>query len=209
MIGSVASGRGGTVLAALDLEGVLIPEIWHAIAAAFGLPSLLVTTREEADYGRLMERRLAMLREAGLGWEDLRPVLAGMEPLPGAEVFLSRLRGRVPFVVVTDGFDLFIREAARRLELDTVFCHSLSLGAGGELVGWTPRIPDSKRAAARCFAALGYTVRAAGDSLNDIPMLEEAERGVLFHPSEAAIAAGAGRFEVCDSYEELERAFTA
>jgi phosphoserine/homoserine phosphotransferase len=190
-------------LAALDLEGVLLPEIWHAIAAAFGLPALLVTTREETDYGHLMEMRIAILKESRLVWDDLKPVLARMEPLLGADDFLSRLRGRMPFVVVTDGFDLFIREATRHLELDTVLCHSLELGQGGELVGWRPRIHDSKRAAARCFTALGYSVRAVGDSLNDIPMLEEAERGILFRPSEAAVAAGAGRFEVCSSYEEL------
>jgi len=193
----------GPLLAALDLEGVLIPEIWHALADAFGLPALMRTTREEADYGNLMLQRLASIQAAGLVWRDIAPVLARMEPLPGARAFLDRIRGKLPFVVVTDSFDLFVREAARGLDLDAVLCHRLVLGRGGSMLGWEPRIPDSKRSAVRSFAALGYRVRAAGDSLNDIPMLEEADRGFLFRASDSAVAACGGRFGLLQSYEEL------
>ncbi|MGO8692495.1 MAG: bifunctional phosphoserine phosphatase/homoserine phosphotransferase ThrH [Rectinemataceae bacterium] len=196
----------GPLFAALDLEGVLIPEIWHALADAFGLPALMRTTREEADYGILMRQRLGSIEAAGLAWGDIAPVLARMEPLPGARAFLDRIRGRIPFAVVTDSFDLFVREAARGLDLDAVLCHRLVLGEGELMLGWEPRIPDSKRSAVRAFAALGYRVRAVGDSLNDIPMLEEAERGFLFRASEPAVAACGGRFGLLQSYEELERA---
>jgi phosphoserine / homoserine phosphotransferase len=208
MINGIAGLRSRPALAALDLEGVLIPEIWSAIAEAFDLPSLARTTREEGDYGLLMRQRLSILADAGLAWGELKPVIARIEPLPGALSFLNSVRGALPVVIVTDGFDLFVREAARSLELDAVLCHRLLLDESGRLVGWEPRIADSKRVAVRSFAGLGYWVRAAGDSLNDLPMLEEAESGFLFRPSEAALDAGAGRYAALETYEELEAALT-
>ena len=188
----------------LDLEGVLIPEIWVALADRAGIDALRLTTRDIADYDELMARRLAVLGENGLGLADLRAAAADLEPLDGAAEFFARLRERAQVAIVSDTFYELADPVMARLGRPMLACHSLRVAADGRIAGYARRQRDPKRRAAEAFKSLGARVAAAGDSYNDIPMLEAADSGFLFRPP-GAVARAHPRFPVCRDYAELLR----
>jgi len=192
----------------LDLEGVLVPEIWIEFAGRTGIPELARTTRDEPDYDKLMAGRLRILRERGLGLPDIQDVIAGMAPLDGAREFLDALRDTYEVIILSDTFYEFAHPLMRQLGRPTLFCHSLETDVDGTVVNYRLRMPDQKRAAVRRLRELNFRVVAAGDSFNDTAMLGEAHRGVFFRPP-AAIVQAFPQFPVTKSYDELRRAIDA
>jgi phosphoserine/homoserine phosphotransferase len=188
----------------LDLEGVLVPEIWIEFARRTGIAELRRTTRDEPDYDKLMAGRLAILRQHGLGLPDIQQVIAAMGPMAGAREFLDALRDAYQVVILSDTFYEFARPLMRQLGRPTLFCHSLEADAGGMLVDYRLRMPDQKREAVKRFRELNFEVVAAGDSYNDTAMLAEAHRGILFHPPENVIREFP-QFPVTLDYGELRR----
>ena len=195
-------------LVCLDLEGVLVPEIWIEFSERSGIEALRRTTRDEPDYDKLMRFRLGLLRERGLRLSDIQRVIAGMRPLDGAAEFLERLRVRYPVVILSDTFYEFAGPLMRQLGRPTLLCNELAVGADGYLDGYRLRMPDPKRAAVRAFRGLNFKVIAAGDSYNDMAMLAEAHAGIFFRPP-PAIAAQFPQFRVTQTYIELEAAIDA
>ena len=166
----------------LDLEGVLVPEIWIAVAEKTGIKELRRTTRDEPDYDALMRYRLDLLGEHGLTMSLIAEVIAGLEPLPGAAEFLSELRLHRPVVILSDTFEQFARAVAPKLGYPVILCHRLEVDeASDRITGYSLRMPDQKRSAVEAFRSLGYRVLAAGDSYNDTSMLLAADSGYLFH----------------------------
>jgi phosphoserine/homoserine phosphotransferase len=188
----------------LDLEGVLVPEIWIEFAGRTGIPELRRTTRDEPDYDKLMTGRLDLLRQHGLGLPDIQQVIADMEPMAGARDFLDALRDAYQVIILSDTFYEFARPLMHQLGLPTLFCHSLVADAAGMLTGYRLRMPDQKREAVKRLKELNFKVVAAGDSYNDTAMLGEAHAGVLFHPPENVIREFP-QFPVTLSYAELRR----
>ena len=172
----------------LDLEGVLVPEIWIAVAERTGVPELRRTTRDEPDYDKLMRGRLELLRRHGLRLRDLQEVIAGMGPEPGARAFLDGLRQRYQVVILSDTFYEFAMPLMAQLGMPTLFCHRLEADAQGFVAAYHLRLPDQKRAAVKAFKALAFRVIAAGDSYNDTARLGEAHAGILFRPPPNVIA---------------------
>jgi phosphoserine/homoserine phosphotransferase len=168
----------------LDLEGVLVPEIWIGVAERTGIPELRRTTRDEPDYGKLMAYRIAILDRHGIRLDDIQAVIAGMGPLPGARDFLDWLRERSQVVILSDTFRQFAGPLMRQLGWPTILCHQLTVEAG-RIAGWQLRLPEQKKAGIEAFRALGYRTAAIGDSYNDTAMLLAADLGVLFRPSPA------------------------
>jgi len=189
----------------LDLEGVLIPEIWIEFAGRTGIPELARTTRDEPDYDKLMAFRLRILRERGLGLPDIQRVVAAMTPLEGAAAFLDELRDAYEVIILSDTFYELAHPLMRGLGRPTLFCHSLDVDANGRVVDYRLRMPDQKRAAVRRLRELNFRVVAAGDSYNDTAMLGEAHRGFFFRPP-AAIVQAFPHFPVTRSYDELREA---
>lgn len=192
----------------LDLEGVLVPEIWIEFAERTGIPALARTTRDEPDYDKLMAGRLAILRERGLGLADIQRVIEGMGPLAGARAFLDALRESYQLIILSDTFYEFAHPLMRQLGMPTLFCHSLESDAAGVLVNYRLRMPDQKRAAVRRLKELNFRVVAAGDSYNDTAMLGEAHQGILFRPPET-VAREFPQYPVARSYGELRAAIDA
>jgi phosphoserine/homoserine phosphotransferase len=172
----------------LDLEGVLVPEIWIAFAERTGIAELRRTTRDEPDYDKLMRFRLALLRQHRLGLRDIQQVIAGLSPEPGARDFLDALRLAYQVVILSDTFYEFAGPLMAQLGQPTLFCHRLEAGADGFVSAYHLRLPDQKRAAVRAFKALNFKVLAAGDSYNDTAMLGEADAGILFRPPPRVVA---------------------
>ncbi|GAB1414202.1 MAG: bifunctional phosphoserine phosphatase/homoserine phosphotransferase ThrH [Burkholderiales bacterium] len=195
-------------LACLDLEGVLIPEIWIEFAKRTNIPELSRTTRDEPDYDRLMQGRLALLEQHGLGLPDIQQVIAEMGPLPGAREFLDWLRERFQVVILSDTFYEFAMPLMRQLGYPALFCHKLEVDASGCVRGYTLRMPEQKRESVKAFKALNFKVIAAGDSYNDTAMLAEAHAGILFRPPQNVIDEFP-QFPVTRSYEEMAAAFEA
>ena len=166
-------------LVALDVEGVLVPEVWIAVAERTGVEELRRTTRDEPDYDRLMGGRLDLLARHGLTLSVITDVIAGLEPLPGAVQFLDALRERTQVVLLSDTFEEFARPLMRQLRWPTILCHNLEV-VDDRIVGYRLRLPDQKRVAVEAFHALGYRVIAGGDSYNDTAMLLAADTGLLF-----------------------------
>jgi len=193
-------------LACLDLEGVLIPEIWINFAERTGIDALRRTTREEPDYDVLMKFRLGVLAEHGLGLPDIQEVIAGLSPLEGAADFLDWLRERFQIVILSDTFYEFADPLMAQLGRPTLFCHRLETDAAGRVVNYHLRQADQKRQAVKAFHGLNFQVIAAGDSYNDTSMLSEADAGILFRPPDNVIAEFP-QFPVTRSYEELRTAF--
>jgi phosphoserine/homoserine phosphotransferase len=164
----------------LDLEGVLVPEIWIAVADRTGIDALRRTTRDEPDYDTLMRYRLGILDEHGLGLSSIQEVIAGLEPLPGAVEFLADLRALTQVVILSDTFEQFAAPLMRQLDWPTLLCHRLEVDTD-RIAGYRLRMPDPKRAAVEAFRSLNYRVVAAGDSYNDTSMLLAADAGFLFH----------------------------
>jgi phosphoserine/homoserine phosphotransferase len=192
------------ILACLDLEGVLIPEIWIAVAERTGVAELRRTTRDEPDYDRLMKGRLALLEQHGLRMSDLARVIAGVDPLPGAVEFLAWLRERVSVVILSDTFHEFARAVLPKLGSPAIFCHELDV-EDDRITGYRLRMPDQKRAAVRAFRELRFATLAVGDSYNDTTMLGAAHAGILFRPP-AHVAAEFPQFPVARDYGQLRAA---
>lgn len=188
----------------LDLEGVLVPEIWIEFAERAGIPELRRTTRDEPDYDVLMKYRLDILARHELGLPSIQEVIADMGPMAGARAFLDDLRERYQVVILSDTFYEFAHPLMRQLGWPTLFCHSLEADERGFLVDYHLRMPDQKREAVKRFKELNFRVVAAGDSYNDTAMLGEAHGGILFHPPENVIREYP-QFPVTHSYEELRR----
>ena len=188
----------------LDLEGVLVPEIWIEVSRRTAIPALARTTRDEPDYDRLMRGRIALLGQHGLKLCDLQDVIAQMRPLEGAKDFLDALRLRSQVVILSDTFYQFAAPLMRQLGLPTLFCHELVVDEDGRVRNYSLRLPDQKRAAVAAFRALGFHTIAAGDSYNDTTMLAEAHAGILFRPP-ANVAAQFPQYQVATGYDELAR----
>ena len=186
----------------LDLEGVLVPEIWIEFAERTGIPELKRTTRDEPDYDKLMTYRLNILREHKLGLPDIQKVIAEMGPMQGARAFLDKLREDYQVIILSDTFYEFAHPLMRQLGWPTLFCHSLEADASGMLVANHLRMPDQKREAVQRFKELKFTIVAAGDSYNDTAMLGEAHGGILFHPPENVIREFP-QYPVTMNYDEL------
>ncbi len=192
----------------LDLEGVLVPEIWIAFSERTGIRELRRTTRDEPDYDKLMRFRLDLLRRHQLGLRDIQQVIAGMAPEPGAREFLDSLRRSYQVVILSDTFYEFAMPLMAQLGYPTLFCHRLEADAAGFVAAYHLRLPDQKRAAVRSFKALNFKVIAGGDSYNDTAMLGEAHAGILFRPPQNVIAEFP-QFPVVTDYPGLRAAIDA
>ena len=190
----------------LDLEGVLVPEIWIAVAERTGIPELRRTTRDEPDYDVLMKYRLAILAEHGLTMSLIADVIAGLGPMEGAKDFLDRLRERTQVVILSDTFEQFGAPLMRQLGMPTILCHQLIV-RDDRIVDYRLRMPDQKRHAVNAFRGLNYRVVSAGDSYNDSAMLGAAHAGFWFHAPES-IKAQFPQFPATDTYDELFDAIT-
>jgi phosphoserine/homoserine phosphotransferase len=186
----------------LDLEGVLVPEIWIEFSRRTGIAELSRTTRDEPDYDKLMGFRLDLLERHGLKLADIQRVIEGMGPMAGAREFLDQLRERYQVFILSDTFYEFASPLMRQLGWPSLLCHRLQIDAEGFVRGWRLRMPDQKRAAVNALKALNFQVMAAGDSYNDTAMLGAADAGFFFHPP-AAIVTQFPQFPVTESYDEL------
>jgi phosphoserine/homoserine phosphotransferase len=171
----------------LDLEGVLVPEIWIAFSERTGIPELRRTTRDEPDYDKLMRFRLDLLRRHRLGLPDIQRVIRDLGPMPGAKDFLDALRARYQVLILSDTFYEFAMPLMAQLGMPTLFCHRLETDGAGFLTGYQLRMPDQKRASVRALKGIAFQVIAAGDSYNDTAMLGEAHAGILFRPPQNVI----------------------
>lgn len=193
-------------LACLDLEGVLIPEIWIAFAEKTGIEELRATTRDIPDYDVLMKQRLGLLDQHGLTIDDIQQVIATLEPLPGAADFLNWLRERFQVIILSDTFYEFSQPLMRQLAWPTLLCHRLITDEQGRVVDYKLRQTDPKRASVKALHSLNYRVIAAGDSYNDTTMLSEAEVGILFHAPQSVIDEFP-QFPSVQTFEELRAEF--
>ena len=195
-------------IAALDLEGVLVPEIWISVAERTGIDALRATTRDIPDYDVLMQQRLRLLDQHGLKLPDIQAVIAGLAPLDGAAEFADWLRERFQLVILSDTFYEFAAPLMRQLGWPALLCHRLESDAAGRVTGYRLRQVDPKRQAVRAFQALNFRVIAAGDSYNDTSMLGAADAGILFSPPDNVVAEFP-QFPVTRDYDQLRAAFLA
>ena len=171
-------------LVCLDLEGVLVPEIWIAFAEAAGIPELRLTPRDEPDYDKLMRFRIDLLKRHNLKLPDIQRVIGGMDPLPGAAEFCAKLRELTQLVILSDTFEQFAKPLMAKLDYPTLFCNSIVTAEDGTVTGYTLRQRDGKKHAVAAFKSINLRVFAAGDSFNDLKMINEAEGGCLFRAPE-------------------------
>ena len=193
-------------IACLDLEGVLVPEIWINVAERTGITELRATTRDIPDYDVLMKQRLKILDQHGLKLIDIQQVIAGMGPLPGAHEFLNRLREKFQVIILSDTFYDFAAPLMKQLGHPTLLCHRLKIDGEGRVEDYHLRMPDQKREAVKALHQLKFKVIAAGDSYNDTSMLAEADAGILFCPPKN-VSEQFPQFPVTASYNELYDAF--
>jgi phosphoserine / homoserine phosphotransferase len=196
------------LIIATDLEGVLVPEIWIAVAERTSIPELRLTTRDIPDYDELMRRRIAILREHRLSLADVQAVIAAMEPLPGAAEYLAWLRARAQVIILSDTFYEFAAPLMAQLGYPTLFCNSLEIDRDSMIAAHRMRTTHGKRETVRALRELGFRVLAVGDSYNDTAMLAAADHGILFRPP-ANIAAEFPQLPVIDSYDDLRAAILA
>ena len=168
----------------LDLEGVLVPEIWIAFSKASGIPELKRTTRDEPDYDKLMKWRLGILKEHGLGLKEIQDTIATIDSLPGAKEFLDELRSFTQVIIISDTFTQFATPLMEKLGWPTIFCNSLEVAPGGEITGFKMRIENSKLSTVKALQSIGYDTIAAGDSYNDLAMIRAGKDGFLFRSTE-------------------------
>ena len=168
----------------LDLEGVLVPEIWIAFAEASGFPELKRTTRDEPDYDKLMKWRLGILKEHGLGLKEIQETIAKIDPMPGAKEFLDELRSMTQVIIISDTFTQFAGPLMKKLGWPTIFCNSLEVAEDGEITGFKMRIENSKLTTVKALQSIGYETIASGDSHNDLGMIEASKAGFLFRSTE-------------------------
>ena len=193
-------------LVCLDLEGVLVPEIWIEFSNSTGIEELKLTTRDIADYDVLMGKRLSILREHGLTLPAIQEVIAQLDPLPGAKSFLDGIRMDYQLVILSDTFYEFASPLMKKLGLPTLMCHKLKLSANGKIDGYKLRQPDPKRQAVKALKSLNYKVLAAGDSYNDTTMLAEADAGFLFRAPDTVVSEFP-QYPVTSDYVELRTFF--
>ncbi|MBR0302564.1 MAG: bifunctional phosphoserine phosphatase/homoserine phosphotransferase ThrH [Clostridia bacterium] len=192
----------------LDLEGVLVPEIWIAFSEASGIPELKRTTRDEPDYDKLMRWRLATLKEHGLGINEIRETIAKIDPMPGAKEFLDELRSITQAVILSDTFEEFAGPLMKKLGQPTIFCNSLTIAPDGEVTGFKLRAKKTKLVTVKAFQSIGYDTIAAGDSFNDLDMILASKAGFLFRSTEK-IKHDYPDIPAFEEYDELLRAIKA
>lgn len=168
----------------LDLEGVLVPEIWIAFSQVSGIPELKRTTRDEPDYDKLMKWRLGILKEHGLGLKEIQATIANIDPLPGAKEFLDKLRERTQVIIISDTFSEFAGPLMAKLGYPTIFCNSLEVAPSGEITGFKMRIENSKLTTVKALQSIGFETIASGDSYNDLGMIRASKAGFLFRSTE-------------------------
>lgn len=186
----------------LDLEGVLVPEIWIAFSKASGIPELKRTTRDEPDYNKLMNWRLGILKEHGLGLKEIQETIATIDPMPGAREFLDRLRAETQVIIISDTFTQFAKPLMEKLGWPTIFCNTLEVASNGEITGFRMRIPDSKLSTVRALQSIGFETIASGDSYNDLGMIRASKAGFLFKSTEQ-IKKDNADLEAFETYDEL------
>lgn len=186
----------------LDLEGVLVPEIWIAFAEASGIPELKRTTRDEPDYDKLMNWRLGILKEHGLGIKEIQETIAKIDPIPGAKEFLDELRSICQVIIISDTFSQFAGPLMEKLGMPTIFCNSLEVAENGEITGFKMRCEKSKLTTVKALQSIGYETIAAGDSHNDLAMMEASKAGFLFKSTEQ-IKKDHPEFPAFETYDEL------
>ena len=186
----------------LDLEGVLVPEIWIAFADAVGIPELRRTTRDEPDYDKLMNWRLGILKEHGLGLKDVQNVIAKIDPMPGAKEFLDTLRTMTQVIIISDTFEEFASPLMKKLGWPTIFCNSLEVSDSGEITGFKMRIENSKYTTVKALQSIGFETIASGDSFNDLGMIEASKAGFLFRTTEQ-IKKDHPELPALETYDEL------
>ncbi len=169
----------------LDMEGVLVPEIWIAFAEAVGIPELKRTTRDEPDYDKLMRFRLDILHKNGLGLNQIQETIAGIDPLPGAKEFLDKLRARTNVLILSDTFEQFAKPLMKKLDWPTLFCNELVVAEDGTITDYRMRCQKSKLTTVKALQSCGFTTIAAGDSFNDLAMIEASRAGFLFRTTDA------------------------
>lgn len=186
----------------LDLEGVLVPEIWIAFAEASGIPELRRTTRDEPDYEKLMNWRIGILREHGLGLKEIQDTIAKIDPMPGAKEFLDELRSFSQVIIISDTFTQFAAPLMKKLGWPTIFCNSLKVADSGEITGFRMRIENSKLTTVKALQSIGYDTIASGDSYNDLGMIKASKAGFLFKSTDK-IKADNPELPAYETYEEL------
>lgn len=186
----------------LDLEGVLVPEIWIAFAEASGIPELKRTTRDEPDYDKLMKFRIGILKEHGLGLKEIQDTIEKIDPLPGAKEFLDELRSITQVIILSDTFSQFAGPLMKKLGYPTIFCNSLEVAEDGEITGFKMRCEKSKLTTVKALQSIGYDTIASGDSHNDLAMILESKAGFLFRSTEA-IKKDYPDLPAYEEYEEL------
>ena len=186
----------------LDLEGVLVPEIWIAFAEASGIPELKKTTRDEPDYDKLMKWRLGVLKEHGLGLKEIQETIAKIDPLPGAKKFLDELRSFTQVIIISDTFSQFATPLMEKLGWPTIFCNSLEVADNGEITGFKMRCEQSKLTTVKALQSIGYETIASGDSSNDLAMIKASKAGFLFKSTDK-IKNDNPELEAFETYDEL------
>ena len=186
----------------LDMEGVLVPEIWIAFSEASGIPELRRTTRDEPDYDKLMRYRLGILKEHGLGLKEIQDTIAKIDPLPGAKEFLDELRSVTQVLILSDTFEEFAKPLMKKLGWPTIFCNSLEVAPDGEITGFKMRCQQSKLTTVKALQSIGYHTIAAGDSFNDLGMIQASKAGFLFK-STAQIKADHPELPAFEEFSDL------
>ncbi len=192
----------------LDLEGVLVPEIWIAFAKATGIEELKKTTRDEPDYNKLMQYRIAILKEHGLGLKEIQDVIATIDPMPGAKEFLDKLRSVCQVIIISDTFTQFAAPLMKKLGWPTIFCNSLVVSESGEVTDFKMRVEQSKLTTVKALQSIGYDTIAAGDSYNDLGMIRASKAGFLFRSTDK-IKADNPDLPAFESYDEFLGAILA
>ena len=186
----------------LDLEGVLVPEIWIAFAEQSGIPELKRTTRDEPDYDKLMNWRLGILKEHGLGLKEIQATIATIDPLPGAKAFLDELRAETQVIILSDTFEEFAKPLMEKLGWPTILCNTLEVAENGEITGFQMRCENTKLTTVRALQSMGYDTIASGDSYNDLGMIGGSKAGFLFRSTEA-IKADYPQYPAFEEYGDL------
>ena len=186
----------------LDLEGVLVPEIWIAIAETSGIPELKRTTRDEPDYDKLMKWRLGILKEHGLGLKEIQETIAKIDPIPGAKEFLDELRSITQVIIISDTFSQFAGPLMKKLGYPTIFCNSLEVADNGEITGFKMRVENSKYTTVKALQSIGFQTIASGDSHNDLGMIQASKAGFLFKSTEQ-IKKAHPELPAYETYDEL------
>ena len=186
----------------LDLEGVLVPEIWIAFSKATGIPELMKTTRDEPDYDKLMKYRIAILKEHGLGLKEIQDTIATIDPMPGAKEFLDELRSITQTIIISDTFTQFAAPLMKKLGYPTIFCNTLEIAENGEITGFKMRCEQSKLTTVKALQSIGFETIASGDSHNDLGMIQASKAGFLFKSTDQ-IKADYPQIPAFETYDEL------